>query len=143
MAPTERGATEHRESRQTRRARERMEAKNIAVFGVIGMLPGAVGSAEDRAYDRPLTEGGADLMARRIGWRFAGWAPRSVAYGPFEAEVSFATDPASRFAAVFVPEPDDGTTGLIADGRTKERALRRGLEMARRASPAAGKRGGV
>jgi hypothetical protein len=71
------------------------------------------------AYDRPLTPAGADLLARRHGYRLASLGPGMPGFG-------------DRFLATFLPEPDDGTTALIADGRTQSRALSRGVEMCRR-----------
>lgn len=70
------------------------------------------------AYDRPPTPEGADLMARRYGYRLA-----SVGPGVDGLE--------GRFLAVFMPEPDDGGEAFIVDGRTQARALRRGLTTVR------------
>jgi hypothetical protein len=71
------------------------------------------------AYDRPLTPAGADLLARRHGYRLASLGPGLEGFE-------------DRFLATFLPEPDDGTTAMIADGRTRNRALSRGVEMCRR-----------
>ncbi len=70
------------------------------------------------AHDRPITPEGADLMARRYGYRLA-----SLGSG----EPGFE----DRFLAVFMPEPDGGGEAFIADGRTQVRALRRGLDVVR------------
>ena len=78
----------------------------------------------DDLWGCPMTPGGADLLARRHGYRLHGFLP------PLTPD---------RFLAVFVPEPDDGSSAVVADGRTKARALRRGLEgcrLATRAEPA-------
>jgi hypothetical protein len=75
--------------------------------------------AASGADDRPLTPAGADLLARRSGYRLASLGP-----GPDGFE--------DRFVAAFLPEPADGTTALIADGRTRKRAVSRGLELCRR-----------
>ncbi len=70
------------------------------------------------AYDRLITPEGADLMARRYGYRLA-----SLGSGELGFE--------DRFLAVFMPEPDDGGEAFITDGRTQVRALRRGLAAVR------------
>jgi hypothetical protein len=65
--------------------------------------------------DRPITEDGADLIARRFGYRFAGY------YDTGDPEF------ADRFMAIFLPEPDDRSHAILTDGRTRHRSLRRGL----------------
>jgi hypothetical protein len=68
-----------------------------------------------KLFDRPITEEGADLLARRFGYRFVGY------YDTGDPQF------ADRFAAIFLPEPDDKSHAIITDGRTRNRALRRGL----------------
>jgi hypothetical protein len=94
-------------------------------------------SAEDALYDRPITEEGADLLARRLGWRFAGWLDPVAHLTPYLDRIESSTPPAERFAAGFVPVPDDGRRVNVADGRTKNRALRRGIEFCRGGIPGA------
>src|SRR5688500_3542747 len=72
----------------------------------------------DALWSRPITEAGADTLARRYGFRFAGFV---VSWVP------------GRWMAVFESLDAHGPVNL-ADGRTKARALRRGLELCRPAT---------
>ncbi len=73
-------------------------------------------SLPDDLWGRPITEAGADVLARRYGYRFAGYDTQYLDIAP------------DRFMAVFFPEPDRGESVVMADGRTRARALRRGIE---------------
>ena len=81
----------------------------------------------DTLWDRPITREGADLLAHRYGYRLAGFLGEPHLAYP---DLSYLDD--GRYMAVFWPDPDDGVRGVImADGRTRNRALRRGLEACR------------
>ncbi len=82
----------------------------------------------DMLWDRPITPEGADILARRHGYRFAGFTPAEQ-WGELSREARDVL--ARRFMAVFLPDPDDGSAVVMADGRTRYRAIRRGLEMCR------------
>ena len=82
----------------------------------------------DTLWDRPITADGADILARRHGYRFAGLAPAEQ-WGELSRESRDVL--AHRYMAVFLPDPDDGGVVVMADGRTRCRAIRRGLEMCR------------
>ncbi len=86
----------------------------------------------DAQWDRPMTIEGADLLARRHGYRFAGFFDPATAPGSLKPlTASDLKVLGQRFMAVFVPEPRDGRATIFADGRTRNRALRRGLEWCR------------
>jgi hypothetical protein len=91
----------------------------------------------DALFDRPITEAGADLLARRLGWRFVGFVDPVATLSPYLDRIDLGTAPAERYVAAFVPVPDDGRRANLADGRTKQRALRRGLELCRNGLPGA------
>ena len=82
----------------------------------------------DALWDRPITPEGADILARRHGCRFAGFVPAEQ-WGEMSRESRDVL--ARRFMASFLPDPDDGGSVVIADGRTRCRAIRRGLELCR------------
>lgn len=106
------------ETRQARRARERREEKEAA--------------NADGLWDRPITIAGADLLARQHGYRFVGFIdPMTVPTLRAAVQGVAFTAPGPRYMAAFMPEPDDGGEAVFADGRTANRALRRGLERCR------------
>jgi hypothetical protein len=88
----------------------------------------------DALWGRPMTEAGADLLARRHGFRFVGLVDPMASPAMREAtgidEVAFAV-PGVRYMAMFASEREDGRAVIFSDGRTLARALRRGLEMVR------------
>lgn len=67
-------------------------------------------------YDWPITPDEVNAEARKYGYKLF-----TILAGdpPFE----------DRSLAIFVPDPDDGGAAFIADGRTRYRAMRRGLEI--------------
>jgi hypothetical protein len=99
---------EEKLSRQQRRARKRVRDK-------LGQ--------DDEMWDRPITREGADLLARQKDYYLKGFIdiehPERFIEPP---------DELGRYVAVFVSLDPEGPI-YIADGRTMNRALRRGLAL--------------
>lgn len=75
---------------------------------------------DDRFFDIPITKKVADKAAREFGFRLVDVFPQQV-----KGE--------TRYLAMYLPiDSDDKRAAILADGRSKQRALRRGIEFCKR-----------